>query len=280
MKQLTIIPRAALVLGAAMICTACSGGGSSNAPEKVIVVPSTATTAPPYRGDGSPTPRRYVVRMSDGERDWEVEFPETANGYQLRIPLNDGSKKVDVKGKPLTEADKELLASRRRQNVGMEREGIYADGQNLADDERRNQSGGLRPGAELDGGDSGDVDVWAGTEGEPAPTRQSYFLGIEDVRKLYRAGRYEMAVVQLKDLDEDYPDDPKILSMLGTLYLKLGQEDLAREYWERVLQIDPTDRAVLDALKQLNARSSGLRGTGQGGGGGQDADGGAPPPPQ
>jgi len=247
-------------LGLVLFCvpvgmlTACSSTKEASTTDKVIVVPSTATSAPPYRGDGSPSSRRYVVRMSDGKRDWEVEFPESANGYQLRIPLNDGKKDLDVQGQPLTKADKELLESRRRQNVATEREGVYADGKNLADDERRNQAGGLQPGAELGGGDSGAVDPWAGTEDQPAPTRRSYFLGIEEVQKLYRAGRYEMAVVFLKELDEDYPDDPKILSMMGTLYLKLNQEDLAREYWEKVLQIDPTNRAVIDALKQLNQR--------------------------
>lgn len=247
-------------LGLVLFCvpvgmlTACSSTKEASTTDKVIVVPSTATSAPPYRGDGSPSSRRYVVRMSDGKRDWEVEFPESANGYQLRIPLNDGKKDLDVQGQPLTKADKELLESRRRQNVATEREGVYADGKNLADDERRNQAGGLQPGAELGGEDSGAVDPWAGTEDQPAPTRRSYFLGIEEVQKLYRAGRYEMAVVFLKELDEDYPDDPKILSMMGTLYLKLNQEDLAREYWEKVLQIDPTNRAVIDALKQLNQR--------------------------
>jgi hypothetical protein len=47
--------------------------------------------------------------------------------------------------------------------------------------------------------------------------------------------------------------------MMGTLYLKVGQEELAREYWERVLQIDPTNKTVIEALKQLNQRGSGSR---------------------
>lgn len=267
----------------ALLCavsvTGCSTGGSSSGKEKVIVVPSSAATAPPYRGDGSPSDRRYVVRMSDGERDWEVEFPETANGYQLRIPLHDNKKDLDVQGQPLTRADKELLESRRRQNVGMEREGIYADGQNLADDERRNQVGGLRPGAEIDDPDagSGGIDPWAGSEDRPAPTRRSYFLGIEEVQKLYRAGRYEMAIVFLKELDEDYPEDPKIMAMMGTLYLKLNQEELAREYWERVLQVDPANQAVIDALKQLNQR--GISPAPASGGGAPATNGGGAPPP-
>lgn len=248
------------LLGAALVLPACGASDASKS-NKVIVVPSTATSAPPYRGDGSPPPRRYVVRMSDGERDWEVEFPETSTGYQLRIPLNtdrDGSG-VMVEGDPLTAADKEMLENLRRKNVGVEREGIYQDGKNKADPDGKNQLGGTEPGAELDGGDGADggaIDPWAGSEDRPAPTRRSYFLGIENVKKLYRAKRYEMAIIYLKELDQDYPDDPKILSMMGTLYLKLGQPDLAREYWERVLQIDPSDRAVIDALKQLNARGA------------------------
>lgn len=243
----------------------CSSS-NSNAQEKVIVVPSTATSAPPYRGDGSPPPRRYVVRMSDGQRDWEVEFPESANGYQLRIPIDANDKSADgvlVEGDELTAADKEMLENLRRRNVGMEREGVYKDGRNQADPDGRNQVGGSTPGNDLGDADgsseSGGIDPWAGTEDQPAPTRQSYFKGIENVKRLYRAGRYEMAIIYLKELEQDYPNDPKLLSMMGTLYLKVGQEELAREYWERVLQIDPTNKTVIEALKQLNSRNSRAR---------------------
>jgi Tfp pilus assembly protein PilF len=82
----------------------------------------------------------------------------------------------------------------------------------------------------------------------------SYVRGLDDVKRLYRAGRYEAAAEYLKDLDTDYPNDPKVMAMLGTVYLKIGQEDLARQYWERVLQVDPGNREVIEALKQLNAR--------------------------
>jgi hypothetical protein len=79
----------------------------------VIIVPSTATMQPPYNADGAQPTRRYVVRMSDGERDWEVEFPETASGYELRIPIKGGRRSdgVDVRGKGKTAADREIEAS-------------------------------------------------------------------------------------------------------------------------------------------------------------------------
>jgi hypothetical protein len=220
----------------------------------VIIVPSTATMQPPYNADGAQPTRRYVVRMSDGERDWEVEFPETASGYELRIPIKGGRRSdgVDVRGKGKTAADREIEANMRRNNPDMEREGHYVNGEHTLDGPKE------QPGSELgnrQGGQWGKgADPLAGTEDKPAPSRMSYVRGLDDVKRLYRAGRYEAAAEYLKDLDTDYPNDPKVMAMLGTVYLKIGQEDLARQYWERVLQVDPGNREVIEALKQLNAR--------------------------
>jgi hypothetical protein len=243
---------------AATLAAALWGCGSSSEYEpedKVIVVPSTATMQPPYNADGGQPTRRYVVRMSDGSRDWEVEFPETASGYQLKIPMRKSDPDVIGGGKPLTAADKEIEANMRRNNPDVPRDGAYVDGKNVTDPK------GDQPGSELgkpDGGSgrTGGVDPYAGTEANPDITRRSYLRAIEDVKRLYRAGRYEAALIELKKLDEEYPDDVKVMSMLGTLYLKNSQEDLARQYWEEVLQIEPGNREVMEALKQLNARRS------------------------
>lgn len=257
-------------LGLSLVCgvAACSSDDSTNMPDKVIVVPSTATTSPSYRGDGSIPTRRYVVRMSDGRRDWEVEFPEVATGYELRIPLEANGKgdDVGVGADELTAADKQLLEALRRKNVDMEREGIYTNGKNEADPKGKNQLGNLEPGAELDSAgketkDGKGVDPWAGKEDKPAPSRRSYFLGLEKVKQLYRAGKYELAIVFLKKLEQDYPNDVQIMSMMGTLWLKMGQEELAREYWEKVLAIEPQNRPVIEALKRLNARQGQGSGT-------------------
>lgn len=268
-----VLPASLTLLCALSLGSGCSSDNAAQADDAaVIVVPSSATTAPSYRGDGSIPSRRYVVRMSDGRRDWEVEFPEVATGYELRIPLNEAGKQEDVvvEGDKLTAADKQLLDALRKRNVDYEREGIYKDGKNAADPEGRNQLGNLEPGAELDPknkGKEGGVDPWVGTEDKPAPTRRSYFLGLEKVKRLYRAQKYEVAVVFLKKLEKDYPNDLKIMSMMGTLWLKLGQKDLAREYWEKVLAIDPTNKAVIEAMKQLNGKTE------------EDGAGAPPPPP-
>ncbi len=251
----------ALTLALALPAMAACGGdvGRTNR-ERVIVVPSTATTTPAYERDGSVPSKRYVVRMSDGKRDWEIEFPDTARGYRLNIPMGakpgDG---VDVEGDDLTAADKELLERLKRNNPDYRRDGIYEDGRNAADPDRPGPGSELPPvpgedPGKLEGKAADGVDPWSRGEDSPAPTRRSYFMGIEKVKKLYRAGRYEIAMVHMKKLDEDYPDDPQIMAMMGTLWLKNNQPDLAREYWERVLQIDPYNNGVKQALKQLNER--------------------------
>ncbi|MFU8806645.1 MAG: tetratricopeptide repeat protein [Bradymonadaceae bacterium] len=246
----------------AVIAVALLGACQKEAPPTTIIVPSTATTTAQYQGDGSIPPQRYVVRMSDGQRDWEVEFPETARGYEVRIPLKEdpsSPRRAGVRAETsnLTAADKELLEHLRRTNPDMEREGIFVGGRNVNDPPDRNRRGGLEPGAELDGegrrvSDPGPADGTRGIEDRAAPTRPSYLLGIEEVQRLFRSGNHELAMVHLVDLEKAYPNDPRLLAMKGTLWMKLGRPELARETWERVLQIDPDNRAVLDALRSLN----------------------------
>jgi tetratricopeptide (TPR) repeat protein len=39
--------------------------------------------------------------------------------------------------------------------------------------------------------------------------------------------------------------------MKGSLYLKLGKTQLARECWQKALALDPDDVAVAEALRSL-----------------------------
>ena len=244
---------AALLLGGAL--SDCA----SQQPEAVIVVPSSATSAPDYAGDGSVPRQRYVVRMSDGQRDWEVEFPETASGYEMRIPLKGaGASADDDKQRALlpasdglTEADKELLARLRRENPDIERDGVYAGGENVLDE------GLPEPGAELDEEGNPVVQRPERAEDAPSPTRPSYLLGIEEVKRLFRGGNYELALIKLRELENAYPNDVQILSMKGSLWERLGRPGLAREAWEQVLQIQPDNRVVVRALRRLEGAEAG-----------------------
>ena len=71
------------------------------------------------------------------------------------------------------------------------------------------------------------------------------------VKDLYRARKYELALVELAELDRQYPEDEHILSMKGSLHDRLGQKNLAREAWQQTLRINPYNLAVLEALQRL-----------------------------
>ncbi|RAL24705.1 hypothetical protein DL240_00405 [Lujinxingia litoralis] len=223
-------------LACALFLSACARANKPT--ESAIIVPSAATTAPHYRGDGSIPAQRYVVRMSDGQRDWEVEFPEVATGYEMRIPLGtESSSEVFPTHHPLTQADKELIDHLRRTDPNFEREGAFVDGEHVLDRETGEPQPRQRPDGQA--------------EAEPAPSRPSYYRGVEDIKRLAQAGSHEMALVHLVELERHYPGDVQLLMMKGTLWSFLGRPSLARQAWEEVLQIDPENREVIDALRQL-----------------------------
>lgn len=236
--------------------------------QRTIVVPTHAVVQPEQRSDGTPPPRKYVVRMSDGQLDWEVELPEVATGYELRIPFR-GERSAGAggisyeNGAPLTRADQELISSLRRTNPDMEGEGVYDDqGRGVGEAERAQQAQKSstqttdqpadRPPTTTDQGQRDPR-----SDAQPARTRQSYLVGLEKARQLFNARKYELAIIALKSLDEDYPNDITIKSMLGTLWLQLNQPTLAREAWEAALKIDPNNRSVIQALKQLEQATAG-----------------------
>ncbi len=297
----------ALAFVSLLIGTVSSGCATDDPTETKVVVPSAATSTPDYEGDGSVPEQRYVIRMSNGEQDWEVQFPDVASGYEMHIPLSEKkarspSDSIQWSSENLTEADKELIREMRRQNPEMREEGIFVNGESASGASDEDSDGGDTGGRDdRDGssqGEGSESDDGEGDRNRPGLRRRnqesgdgssgdgrdkkrgkkesdykpSYLLGIEEVRNLYRRGNYELAMVRLKKLEEAYPDDVKLLTMKGTLWMKLGRESLARKAWEQVLQIDPDNQQVIDALQRLNRRQ---QSTG-GGNSGRDADQGAP----
>ena len=68
---------------------------------------------------------------------------------------------------------------------------------------------------------------------------------------MYSAHKYEMALIELVDLETSYPKDGRIQAMKGSLYQKLGKAKLAREAWQKALALDPADTGVAEALREL-----------------------------
>ena len=80
---------------------------------------------------------------------------------------------------------------------------------------------------------------------------KSYLTGLAKIGEMYAAHRYEMALIELVDLEQQYPKDARIEAMKGTLYQRLGKSKLAREAWKKALEIDPSNTEVAEALGGL-----------------------------
>jgi tetratricopeptide (TPR) repeat protein len=219
--KLLLIPAAAL--------------GCLNPPGGQINVPSDVLRGAPYGPEGQPPRSRYVVRMTDGDQDWELQLPEIATAYEVRIPL---------RGKPgapgsaelaaVTAADKEIA----RQHEADEN--ARADTQAAGDEAASDDEGKPRP-----------RPAPPRPIGAAASPRTSYLLTLAKVKELYKTRNYEVALVELVALEREYPNDERILSMKGSLYEKLGKKQLARDTWQTVLSINPYNLQVVEALQRL-----------------------------
>jgi tetratricopeptide (TPR) repeat protein len=66
----------------------------------------------------------------------------------------------------------------------------------------------------------------------------------------------EIAIQTLAILREQKPDDPEVLDRLGRLYMNTDQHRQARECFEHLVELRPTDGAALKALKDSLALDS------------------------
>ena len=224
-------------------CTAVAGCASGNVPADVRVPPELLRGSP-YTAGGEPARTRYVIRMTDGQRDWEIQLPEIATAYEVKVPLTGApTSPLAVDMAAMTSADREILeqneASRRAPDDDDDDKNDDND-----DDKKRGDKSGDKKGDKKSAGKPR-----AGQT--PPAARPSYLLTLERVKELYRTRHYELGLVELVELEKQYPEDEHVLSMKGSLYERLGNKALARDAWQQVLRINPYNLAVLEALQRL-----------------------------
>lgn len=226
----------------APLAGAAAGCASGSVPADVRVPPELLRGSP-YAANGEPARSRYVIRMTDGQRDWEIQLPEIATAYEVKVPLTGApgsAMGVDMAG--MTAADREILAQNEASRQAPDEESTGRDDKSdegeapAGKDAKKKQSPAAKPRA-------GGQPTMAG--------KPSYLLTLERVKELYRTRHYELGLVELVELEKQYPDDEHILSMKGSLYERLGNKALAREAWQQALRINPYNLAVLEALQRL-----------------------------
>jgi hypothetical protein len=234
------------VVLATVILAAGAGCASGGAVPADVRVPPDLLRGSPYTASGESGRSRYVVRMTDGVRDWEIQLPEIATAYEVKVPLSGKpAAPMSIDMATATAADREIMAENM---AAAERAKTDAPGPDDAVDE-----GAAHP-TDRDGNKksarSSDK-VGSGASGTPPAAKASYLLTLARVKDLYRTRHYELGLVELVELENQYPDDEHILSMKGSLYERLGNKNLAREAWQEALRLNPFNLAVLEALQRL-----------------------------
>ncbi len=205
---------------------------------KVLVVPDEMRrTAPPSNGSSGvkakpppiTPPQKYILRMAESGRVWEVELPEGSGGYEVRLPLAGGGP-LEM----LTPADEEMLAE------------AVQDVKDAKPATDGKPAAGSKPVAAKQPAADGQV-----VDAHKAARTRSYLGGVARVKEMYSSRRYELALIELVNLEKEYPNDARLLAMKGSLYLKLGQTKLARQAWEKALSINPDDLGVAEALRAI-----------------------------
>src|SRR5262245_9708439 len=79
-----------------------------------VRVPPELLRGSPYSASGEPPRTRYVIRMTDGHKDWEIQLPELATAYEFKVPATTGgpATRLAVDMPTLTAADREILQER------------------------------------------------------------------------------------------------------------------------------------------------------------------------
>jgi len=209
-----------------------------------VRIPPELLRGSPYTAAGESPRTRYVVKMTDGQRDWEIQLPEIATAYEVKVPLTGKpSTRLAVDMATMTAADREIVQQR-------EAEARAEAGEPEPSDDGAMRRASVRE----DGGEAKPAPKRAARKpnDDKAPSaKASYLLTLARVKELYRSKQYELALVELAELDRQYPEDEHILSMKGSLYERLGNKKLAAEAWQQTLRINPYNLAVLEALQRL-----------------------------
>lgn len=84
-----------------------------------------------------------------------------------------------------------------------------------------------------------------------AAAQKSYLGGLARVNELYRARRFELALIELVNLEQAFPEDGRIHAMKGSLLVRLRKLPQAREAYQKALALNPEDIGVAEALREL-----------------------------
>lgn len=195
-----------------------------------------------YSNQGPESRQPMILRSKKGDRSIEVELPKSEqNISDLVIPISPSFKENDR-----TPASDPSLVD----------ESLHDHAPTAADREitsRLNRTSGAISDQRRDV--EGSMGLKAPEDSAPDQDK-SYLAQIDHVKQLFKASRYEAALMETDELIKHYPMDPKTHQMRGTLFDRVGQKDLALKEWKQALRLDPGNQS----LKKYIERREQVRG--------------------
>jgi hypothetical protein len=194
----------------------------------------------------APSRESLVVRSRKGDRSLELELPGSAADWSdLKIPLSP--------------TFQEGLREPASAHPGIPGDGALGEGayrgRKISAVDREILKTLPRPDAATDAARRDierDLGLMGARDDVPEP-EQSYLGAIDQIKQLYKGGRFEAALLEVDDLLRVYPTDPKLYEMRGTLLDRLGKFDLAVLSWRQALRIDPTNASLKRVVEKKTA---------------------------
>ena len=75
--------------------------------------------------------------------------------------------------------------------------------------------------------------------------------GLGSIEKLLYSKQFSQALIQVRLLDNKYPDNADINNYFGFIYRKMGQYGKSGQYYKKALQLEPRHKGALEYQGEL-----------------------------
>jgi predicted Zn-dependent protease len=96
---------------------------------------------------------------------------------------------------------------------------------------------------------AGPVGAYAADTSETPANLKS--ADLNSARALVDAQKYDEALTALRQLNQESPDNPDLLNLIGFTLRKIGKTDEALDYYDRALALNPQHRGANEYLGEL-----------------------------
>lgn len=231
-------------------------GASGCASVRSILATDTSETdrkpiSNPFAGfsAGSERPDTMIFRAKKGDGAVEVEVPRSGqNISEFVIPISpdmrivrDGGRSPASSGTP-TEPAQDAPGYPQMAPTLTDREITRTFPQGLPEDENKRR--------EIE------QELGLMRTDESPEKESSYLAALDHVKQLYRGARYEAALIQVDQLLREYPTNPKLYQMRGTLLDRIGQHDLAIQSWKQALRFDQKNESLRRFVERKEQKRS------------------------